>query len=135
MNRIAQCACKNVEVSVAGDPERLIVCHCDYCQRTTGSIASFVAVYKEETILSVSGDTTIYELPKWPGSKKYFCSICGTTVHWTNPATFPGMHMIAAGCFADPNLRAPDTVTQTKYRHSWCADFAGAEHYEAYSGK
>ena len=135
MNRIAKCACENVEVSVKGDPVRLIACHCDYCQRTSGSVATLCAVYEEKNILLVNGDTTVYELPKWPGGKKYFCSVCGTTVHWVNPGAFPGMHMIAAGCFADPNFPAPDTVTQTKYRQSWCPQFEGAEHYEEYSGK
>jgi len=135
MNRIARCACKSVEVTVKGDPVRFIACHCDYCQRTTGSVASLAAVYKEENILSVVGDSSVYELPKWPGAKKHFCSICGTTVHWVNPGPFPGMHLVAGGCFADPSFPAPDTVTQTKYRHSWCPEFEGAEHYEEYSGK
>ena len=135
MNRVAKCACKNLEVTVKSDPVRHIACHCDYCQRMSGSVATLCAVYKEEDFLSVSGDATVYELPKWPGAKKYFCSVCGSTVHWVNPVAFPGMHMIASGCFADPDFPAPDTVTQTKYRQPWCPEFVGAEHYEEYSGK
>ena len=98
-------------------------------------MASLAAIYKEGDVISLSGETTIYELPSWPGSKMHFCAVCGSTVYWTNPGAFPGMRMISGGCFGDPGFPAPDTVTQTKYRHPWCPEFEGAEHYEGYSGK
>lgn len=135
MKRTATCGCKNVQVVVQGDPVRVFACHCDYCQRLTGSVASVSAIFKEENVLSVSGKTEIYEPPKWPGAKIHFCSVCFSRVHWVNPGAFPGMHLFPVGCFGDTNFPAPSVVTQTKYRPSWCPEFTGADHFDGYSGR
>lgn len=109
-------------------------CHCDYCQRATGSIASFGAVYREEDFVSFEGtESEFSDIPKWPGAKKHFCSHCGTTVHWVNPTAFPGMRMVSIGCFADPNFPVPAVQVQTQYRHPWCGDFSGAAVSEEFS--
>jgi hypothetical protein len=97
-------------------------------------VATLSAIFKEEDVVAISGKTTIYEPPKWPDAKTHFCSVCGSTVHWVNPGAFPGMHLIAAGCFGDVDFPGPDTVTQTKHRPSWCPEFKGADHFEEYSG-
>ena len=133
MERKAQCGCGNVTVMVSGDPQICFACHCDFCQRSTGSIGTFGAVYREEDISSIDGETTMRDdFPKWPGLESHFCSNCGTTVHWINPTTFPGMHMVAIGCFADPSFPGPNFTVQTQYRHHWCGEFEGAENHEAF---
>jgi hypothetical protein len=133
-NRVASCGCGQVRITVEGDPQNCWVCHCDYCQRATGSIGQLAAVYREEDVVSVEGETTTYgDFPKYPGAEKYFCSRCGTGVHWINPAALPGMHMVAIGCFADPDFPGPRTAAQTQYRHSWCPPFASiVESFEVY---
>lgn len=133
MERKAECGCGNVKVIVKGDPQTCFACHCDYCQKASGSIGTFGAVYREENFVSSEGEVTKFDdLPKWPGSEKYFCSKCGTTVHWKNPAAFPGMHMVAIGCFSDPGFPGPQVTVQTQYRHKWCPGFAGAVEHEAF---
>lgn len=133
MKRTAQCACKSVTVNVANQPQLCFACHCDFCQRSTGSIGVFGAVFHEQDIVTLDGETNIYDdFPKWPGLEKHFCSKCGTTVHWVNPTAFPGMRIISVGCFSDPDFPAPGLVVQTQYRHKWCAGFEGATEYEAF---
>jgi hypothetical protein len=133
MERKAHCGCGNVTVTVSGDPQTSFACHCDACQKATGSIANFGVVFREEDFISIEGETTVYgDFPKWPGAEKYFCSKCGTTVHWVNPAAFPGMRLVSLGCFADPSFPAPEVEVQTQYRHLWCKDFVGAQTYEAF---
>tara|TARA_B110000444_G_C18707046_1_gene531829 strand:- start:190 stop:606 length:417 start_codon:yes stop_codon:yes gene_type:complete len=128
VTREARCGCGNLKVVVVGDPVRSYACHCDYCQKASGSIAAFGAVYREEDFLSFVGAETIFDdIPKWPGAKKHFCSKCGTTVHWVNPVAFPGMRMVSIGCFADPHFPGPAAQVQTQYRHAWCGDFRGAD--------
>lgn len=127
MNREAQCGCGNLKVVVSGDPQMSYACHCDYCQKSTGSIASFAAVYQEEDFVSIEGEASEFSnFPNWPGAKKHFCSNCGTTVHWINPNAMPGMRMVSIGCFADPTFPNLTVQVQTKYRHAWCGDFLGA---------
>ena len=133
MDRKAQCACKNVTVIVAAEPQMCFACHCDFCQRTTGSIGVFGAVFLEGDLKSIEGETTIHnDFPQWPGMEKHFCSKCGTTVHWVNPVAFPGMHLVSIGCFADPDFPGPELVVQTNYRHKWCGSFTGANEHEAF---
>lgn len=134
MNRMATCACGSVRVSVKGDPQICWVCHCDHCQRMTGSIGLFAAVFREEDVTAIEGETTTHPAnqEKWPGAERYFCSRCGTSVHWVNPAAFPGMRLIAIGCFSDPEFPGPKMAMQTKYRHEWCGEFEGAESFEGY---
>lgn len=134
MERKAQCGCGNLKLVVSGDPQMSFACHCDYCQQASGSIAVFGAVYREEDFISFEGDVSVFsDFPKWPGAEKSFCPKCGTTVHWINPAAFPGMRMVAIGCFADPLFPAPELQVQTQYRHAWCGDFDGATVNKAFS--
>ena len=127
MERVASCGCGSVTVTVKGDPQDCFVCHCDYCQKLTGSIGIFASVFREEDVISIEGETTKYDdFPKWPGTERYFCSKCGTNVHWINPTSFPDMRLIAVGCFADPAFPGPTRAMQTQYRHKWCGEFDGA---------
>lgn len=133
MERKAECGCGNVQVVVNGDPQIRFACHCDYCQKASGSLGTFGAVYKEEDFVSIKGETIVFDdLPKWPGFEKHFCKKCGTTVHWINPTAFPGMRMVSIGCFSDPDFPGPEMVVQTQYRHKWCGSFDGASEHEAF---
>jgi hypothetical protein len=134
MKKLAQCGCGDLQVTVIAEPQMTYACHCDYCQRATGSIASFAAVYREQDVITSQGVATEFsDFPKWPGAKKHFCPRCGTTVHWVNPSAFEGMRMVAIGCFSDTQFSAPDVQVQTQYRHDWCPDFAGAAVSKAFT--
>jgi len=119
MDRVASCACGAVRVAVTGEPQICWVCHCDHCQKITGGVGLFAAVFRDGDVTSIEGRTTTHRgnQEKWPGSERYFCSTCGTNVHWKNPAAFPGMRMISIGCFADPGFPGPKLAMQTKHRH------------------
>ncbi len=134
MSRVAACGCGAVRVSVEGDPQICWVCHCDHCQRLSGSIGLFAAVFRDEDVTAIEGQTTTHarNQEKWPGSERYFCSKCGTSVHWINPAAFPGMRLIATGCFSDPDFPGPSLAMQTRYRPRWCGDFEGSNSFEGY---
>lgn len=122
----AQCACKNASITLSGEPELCFACHCDYCQRLTGSVALTAAVFNQDCVVSVQGDFSEFDpkLDDWPNCKRHFCPNCASTVHWTNPTTFPGMRLVSFGCFSDLNVNELDFVVQTQYRHKWCAAFA-----------
>lgn len=134
MEHVAQCACKKVSITLSGEPELCFACHCDYCQRLTGSVAVTAALFKEERVRSIDGDYSTFDpdLAEWPGCERYFCPNCASTVHWINPKAFPGMRLISIGCFADPGFKGPDFVVQTQYRHSWCTAFESPQSHEAF---
>jgi hypothetical protein len=49
------CVCGAVRYVADGDPERVTVCHCTWCQRRTGSAFGVEAVFKMEAV-SLAGD-------------------------------------------------------------------------------
>ena len=50
MTRIARCSCGSLRAEVSGDPIHVIACHCDDCQRRTGSVFGAGAYYKKEQV-------------------------------------------------------------------------------------
>ena len=47
MTRTAQCGCGRVRISVDGEPLLVGACHCDFCQKRTGSIFAVQAYLSE----------------------------------------------------------------------------------------
>lgn len=48
------CLCGTIQYRIAGTPQRTIVCHCDNCQRVTGSAFMVNAWFKEKVRISNS---------------------------------------------------------------------------------
>jgi hypothetical protein len=137
MKRKSACACGQVSAVVEGDPLKVTMCHCDYCQQRSGSVFQVSAWYPRDRVLELSGETKSFSgSPNSLGIEYEFCPNCGSTVHWTFDAldqAFPGMGQIqafAVGCFADKDFPAPELEFQTQYKHCWLAPFAGVESFE-----
>ena len=130
MKRTAQCACGQVSAVVEGDPIKVFVCHCDYCQKRTGSVFGVTCYYPHERILELNGKTRVFaESANSIGIQYEFCPNCGTTVHWSyGPAMvkkYPALSQyrgFAVGCFADKSFPGPDIEVQRQYAHSWVPD-------------
>jgi len=134
MNHKAQCACKNVSITLSGEPALCFACHCDYCQRLTGSVAVTAALFDDDAVVSVDGEYAVFDPDRddYPGLKRYFCSNCASTVYWVNPTAFANKVLVSIGCFSDPDFKGPDFVVQTQSRHKWCTAFDTAKSYEKY---
>ena len=130
----AQCACKSVSIELAGNPIRCFVCHCDYCQRLTGSVGSAVAIFHEDDVVAMSGESLEFDpqMSNWPGLKKHICPKCYSNVHWTNPTAFPGMRLVSLGCLDNPSAFKLERTVQNQYRPDWCPQLDAAEAHDAY---
>ena len=92
----ARCCCGDFTITVSGEPNYVHTCHCDYCQRRTGSVFQVSALYGEDQIVSRSGDYQVFKA--YPNSAETFsranveasrleveyrfCKRCGSTVYW-----------------------------------------------------
>jgi hypothetical protein len=130
--RTAQCGCGRLRVTVAGDPIFIGRCHCDFCQKRTGSLFSDGAYYAREQHVEIDGDVKTYNGLEVDGVGRvggksvtyHFCPTCGSTVYWT------GVHLaVAVGNFVDPDFPAPAIETQTKWRHHCVQPVPGAEQF------
>ena len=130
----AQCACKRTSINLAADPVRCFVCHCDYCQRVTGSVGMAAAIFHEKDVVSIEGEFGVFapDMPNFPGTKRYFCENCGGGLHWVNPTAFPGLRLVSLGCFDDPSRWGLTRTVQNQFRPKWCPQLHAAEVHDAY---
>jgi hypothetical protein len=120
MKRIAKCHCGELSVQAVGEPSIVLMCHCEFCQRRTGSSYNLGASFAAEDI-TVHGDAKQYNRTGETNSplEFFFCPNCGTSVYWKAPEIQPGRVIVAAGCFADPSFPAPSMSLYAVHRHDW----------------
>jgi hypothetical protein len=125
--RTAQCACGRVEITVEGEPLQVATCHCDFCQKRTGSVLSAAAWFATEQVVAISGETTTYNGLEIDGVAAMggvgidynFCATCGSTVYWTFSFDGQSITAIAVGNFVDPDFPMPTVEYFTSRRHHW----------------
>jgi hypothetical protein len=122
--RRAACSCGVLTVSVRGDPRLVGACHCEACQRRTGSAFGLAAFFEQTQVVETTGEPALYTRRAESGAELTFsfCANCGSTVHWTRNSQ-PGMIAIAVGAFADPDFPGPSRVVWAQSRHVWMEGF------------
>ena len=134
MTRTAECACGRVYVSVENEPLLVATCHCDFCQKRTGSVFQVGAYFAADEPLQVRGETTTYNGLEIDGVANaagdavtyHFCPTCGSTIYWIREGQMPLLG-IAVGNFVDPTFPTPTMEVHTEMRHGWVAPVVGAE--------
>jgi hypothetical protein len=116
----------------------IVVCHCEFCQKRTGSVFQVCENFTEDQAVEISGNTNIcngLELDGvgsalGDGINYHFCATCGSTVFWT----IEGQRVvaIAVGNFVDPDFSAPTMEFYVPMRHRWEPPAPGAEQFESF---
>jgi hypothetical protein len=135
------CVCGAVRYVAHGDPERVTVCHCTWCQRRTGSAFGVEVVFRMEEVTFVGDTLRTYrhvsdESGRWLDQQ--FCSRCGTNIGFTLEAV-PDIRTIAAGTFNDPSWLSREKhafrYVYLRSAQNWSKVPDGAERYEAHFRK
>lgn len=136
--RTARCACGRLRVSIAREPLQIVACHCDFCQKRTGSAFYVGAFYIRGDDFEISGETKIYNGVAANGVGTvagddvsfFFCPTCGSTVFYI----FKGRPIvgIAVGSFVDPSFPTPTVECHVGMRHGWLSPIPSAEQCETY---
>lgn len=119
--REARCCCGSLRVVATGEPELVIACHCEECQRRTGSAFGVGAYFRREQV-APSGPASTYRRAGQDGRALTlrFCPTCGSTVWWE--ADFrPGHVGVALGALGDTTLAPPSRSVWEQSRHPWVA--------------
>jgi hypothetical protein len=150
--RTAECACGRFKMTVEGEPLNVVVCHCDFCQKRTGSVFQVHGQFFEEQVVARSGETKRFNgfevdgVPGHPGVPAgytyHFCSTCGSTVYWSYKTTSditggvtPGGREfvgVAVGNFVDPGFPLPTLEMNTTFRHHWVPPIPGIAQFDIY---
>lgn len=119
MIRLASCSCSQLSLIADGEPDKISACHCQACQRRTGS-AFGVAVFYNKGQVEISGISTSYVRAGDSGRQIEFrfCPACGSTVFWM-PEFRLDLVAVALGCFRDPQTLVPSQSVFEQSRLSW----------------
>ena len=126
MARTAKCHCERVILRCPEEPVEVVQCHCQACQRRTGSAFNLAAWYAIEDV-KISGTTSRYERTGDIGIRTsfHFCPECGSNIFWTSD---DGSIGVAVGCFADPEFPPPTVTIYDSKRHHWLERLATPTH-------
>jgi len=133
-----QCVCGAVSYTIIGEPKRVTICHCKWCQRRTGSAFGVEVVFDESQITIEEESLTRYrhlsdESGRW--LDQHFCSQCGSNIGFTLEAV-PGIRTIAAGTFDDPSWLHAESYKRryvfTRSAQDWSDIPDDVERYEAH---
>jgi hypothetical protein len=114
--RTGGCMCGAVRYATEGQPLRVTLCHCTWCQRRTGTAFGTEVVFREERVRLSGSEPSRYrhisdESGRW--LEVYFCPRCGTNLGFTLEV-FPGVRTVPAGTFDDSTWLDPRSVP---FRH------------------
>jgi hypothetical protein len=132
------CLCGAVRYQTTGDPLRVTVCHCKWCQRRTGTGFAVEPIFTDAMVTFNDLTRKVYRSysdtsGRWLDLE--FCPDCGTTVGFTLEWR-PGLRIIDAGTFDDPGWINP-VVHDFRYIYlrsaqSWSEVPSGAEVFDAH---
>jgi hypothetical protein len=108
------CLCGALRYTTRGNPLRVTICHCKFCQRATGSACMVEPIFEKTSLEIASGTPAIYAMISAGSGKQvtiHFCATCGTKLFLAFER-FPEIFGVYAGTFEDPNwfVRTPQTT-------------------------
>jgi hypothetical protein len=75
-----KCLCGSFQFEILGPISDVRLCHCDLCRRGNGTACSANARIPLERYRVTAGEDLISEYESSPGSRRCFCSRCGSPV-------------------------------------------------------
>ena len=114
----AQCQCGQLKVASEVDPDFVVVCNCQACQKRTGA-AFGTGLYFRKDDLQIEGASNEWShtADSGRGLGNHFCPTCGTTLYWTLDMR-PDHLGVAYGCLETP-APTPMRVVWNEEQHDW----------------
>jgi len=99
------CLCGAVRYAAAGQPVRVTVCHCTFCQRLTGSAFLVEPIFARGDVKFVAAAPEVYKHRSDSSGKRvsvHFCARCGAHL-MLSFERFSSVVGMFGGTFDDPN--------------------------------
>ena len=116
-----KCLCGSIEYKTDADPVFSIICHCDDCQRQTGTAFSMTVGVPKATVVFKNED----KLKEYVGEsasgnpvRRKFCQDCGSPII-SMIAMAPDMYMIKAGTLDDKSWLKPTHQFWCSTKQPW----------------
>lgn len=116
-DHFGSCLCGTVKYEVQGDFDSFYLCHCQYCQKDTGSAHAANLFSQSAKLVWHSGPDAVasFTLPGTRHSKS-FCKFCGSALPSTQIA---GLLVVPAGCLDTEITMAPTAHIFSSCKAAW----------------
>lgn len=134
-SKVAICHCGKLKLTCIGEPMIVVMCHCEHCQRRTGSSYNLGAWYEKSSV-RIEGNEKVFHRTGEEGMDLayHFCPECGSNVYWEASA-MDMAYGVAVGCFADRNFPKPSFSIYGKRKHEWLEISEGIPCYASNYGE
>ena len=114
-----KCLCGKVSYSVTAEPVRMGQCHCEDCQKSSGTGHMSLAFFPKDSV-TLSGDTSSYTAVADNGAEvtRHFCPECGSRIYGTNNVLTTIMG-ITAGSLDDNSWFKASAIVYNKRKPEW----------------
>lgn len=112
------CLCKEIQFEITTTPKQINLCHCQMCQKFSGSaFGSFMRVSGEGfRFIKGQDKIRVYNSSEW--AARSFCADCGSSIGYINKNE-PGLKFVAAGTLDNsPGINVHHHIF-TKEKASW----------------
>lgn len=129
MTTTARCSCGQLTATCTESPLRASVCHCEACQRRTGSAFGAQLRFAEAAVV-LTGQASSYTRIAESGNTvtQHFCPMCGSTVTY-NLSALPGFTAVPLGAFAGTPTPPPSVSIYEARALDWVT-ITGVEHHD-----
>ncbi len=126
------CLCGKVKSTVTGPFEKFYQCHCERCQKKTGSAFAALIMTSQDNIDWHSGKDLVkrFDLPEAALFSSCFCSECGSQVPYVSRGG--NVLIIPAGYLSDDPEVRPTANIFWEERACWFDEGQSAKTYEGY---
>jgi hypothetical protein len=127
-----RCLCGSVTYRCDAEPLMTAVCHCEECQRQTGSSFSILVVVPRAA-LHVDGDTLAKYVTMGTDTgaerERGFCSRCGSPVFSLLLEQQPEVALIKGGTLNDRSWLSPSVEVWCDSAQPWLTPFENTERF------
>lgn len=113
------CLCGAVQFTVISAPILSGQCHCEHCQRASGTGHMSLAFFPEVSV-TITGETRHFASVTDTGgtNTRYFCPTCGSRL-FGQTTMRPGILGVAVGAFDQHDWFKPDRIVYHRNKPVW----------------
>lgn len=126
------CQCGAIRYELAAAPDRVSLCHCRDCQRSSGAPMVAWAVLPADRLRLTQGTPRVHNSSG--DSFRSFCGDCGTGLFYVNQTYLPGLVDVQSITLDDPSAFPPAAHVQTAEQPAWAAHLAALPAFDRYPG-
>lgn len=115
------CLCGSVRYEINSQPKAVSNCHCTMCQKQHGAAFSTYGSVPQESMVYLSGESSLTTYKSSAGIRRRFCSVCGSNIEWSGSRKYPEWVSFAVASLDTPFSPAKVTEINTDTRACWLA--------------